>query len=49
MRRAWEDHGVLSARFTEDGTLTYESGLHGFTFRLLVPASDPTTARVGTA
>ncbi|MDJ0380468.1 DUF6204 family protein [Streptomyces sp. G-G2] len=36
-------HGVLSARFTAEGTVAYERGLHGFTFRVLIPASDDDT------
>ncbi|MEV7171536.1 DUF6204 family protein [Streptomyces sp. NPDC093224] len=38
-----DDHGVLSARFTEEGTVNYERGLHGFTFRVLIPATDDDT------
>ncbi|WDZ87750.1 DUF6204 family protein [Micromonospora cathayae] len=35
-----DDHDVYQARFTEEGTLTYERSLLGFTFRCLVPATE---------
>ncbi|WP_103534495.1 DUF6204 family protein [Streptomyces sp. SM11] len=38
-----DEHGVLSARFTDVGTVAYERGLHGFTFRVLIPATDDDT------
>lgn len=30
---------MLSARFTEEGTVNYERGPHGFAFRVLIPAT----------
>ena len=33
-------HDLFQARFTEDGTLTYEPPLLAFTFRCLVPADE---------
>ncbi|MCQ8769829.1 DUF6204 family protein [Streptomyces telluris] len=33
-------HDVFSARFTEEGTVTYERALNGFTFRVLIPADE---------
>ncbi|WP_091671189.1 DUF6204 family protein [Amycolatopsis marina] len=36
---AADDHDLLRAAFTEDGTLTYERSLNGFTFRCTVTAS----------
>lgn len=38
------EHDVFAARFTEDGTLTYDSTLAWFTFRYLVFAVDATEA-----
>jgi len=35
-----DEHDVLQARFTEQGTVTYERSLLGFTFRCLVPATE---------
>jgi hypothetical protein len=34
------EHDVLSARFTEDGTVTYDRSLHRFTFRCVIRAED---------
>ncbi|MFD0782705.1 DUF6204 family protein [Micromonospora azadirachtae] len=34
------DHDVFRAKFTEDGTVTYEPSLLAFTFRCLVPATE---------
>lgn len=34
-----DEHDVYQARFTEEGTVTYERSLLGFTFRCLVPAT----------
>lgn len=33
-----DEHDLLSARFTEEGTVTYDRSLRGFTFRCLVRA-----------
>lgn len=41
-----DDHGVLSARFTEEGTVTYELPPHTFTFRVLIPVGDDDTERL---
>ncbi|MBM7494965.1 hypothetical protein JOD64_006187 [Micromonospora luteifusca] len=35
-----DEHDVFRAKFTEEGTVTYERSLLAFTFRCLVPASD---------
>ncbi|GAA2710196.1 MULTISPECIES: DUF6204 family protein [Streptomyces] len=40
------EHDVFSARFTEEGTVTYERHLRGFTFRVLVPADEEDTEAV---
>ncbi|KXK59092.1 hypothetical protein AWW66_26165 [Micromonospora rosaria] len=34
-----DDHDVFRAKFTEEGTITYERSLLAFTFRCLVPAT----------
>ncbi|MFJ8686964.1 DUF6204 family protein [Micromonospora wenchangensis] len=34
-----DEHDVFQAKFTEEGTVTYERSLLGFTFRCLVPAT----------
>jgi hypothetical protein len=41
-----DDHGVLNARFTEEGTVTYDRSLYAFSFRVLIPATDKDTERV---
>ncbi|XTZ17300.1 DUF6204 family protein [Micromonospora echinospora] len=35
-----DEHDVFGARFTEEGTLTYERSLLTFTFRCVVPSTD---------
>ncbi|MEV0328196.1 DUF6204 family protein [Micromonospora echinospora] len=35
-----DEHDVFGARFTEEGTVTYERSLLTFTFRCVVPATD---------
>ncbi|MET7751168.1 DUF6204 family protein [Micromonospora sp. NPDC005367] len=35
-----DEHDVFRAKFTEDGTVTYERSLIGFTFRCVVPATE---------
>ncbi|MEU4565061.1 DUF6204 family protein [Micromonospora sp. NPDC023956] len=35
-----DDHDVFGARFTEEGTVTYERSLQTFTVRCLVPATE---------
>ncbi|WP_329110189.1 DUF6204 family protein [Micromonospora sp. NBC_01699] len=35
-----EEHNLFQARFTLDGTVTYERALLMFTFRCLVPATE---------
>ncbi|WP_229401379.1 DUF6204 family protein [Micromonospora okii] len=35
-----DEHDVFQAKFTEEGTVTYERSLLGFTFRCLVPADE---------
>ncbi|GAA2037861.1 DUF6204 family protein [Catenulispora yoronensis] len=37
-----DDHDLYKARFTEEGTVTYEPALLTFTFRCLVPATEET-------
>ncbi|BAJ32810.1 MULTISPECIES: DUF6204 family protein [Kitasatospora] len=37
------DHDLFKARFTEEGTVTYEPALLTFTFRVLIPATDDDT------
>ncbi|MEV4844839.1 DUF6204 family protein [Micromonospora matsumotoense] len=34
-----DEHEVFQARFTEEGTVTYERSLLAFTFRCLIPAT----------
>jgi len=34
-----DEHDVFRARFTEEGTVTYERSLLAFTFRCMVPAT----------
>ncbi|WP_320066813.1 DUF6204 family protein [Micromonospora sp. RTGN7] len=34
-----DEHDVFAARFTEEGTVTYERSLLTFTFRCIVPAT----------
>ncbi|RGC67874.1 hypothetical protein C5N14_16830 [Micromonospora sp. MW-13] len=34
-----DEHDVFAARFTEEGTVTYERSLLTFTFRCVVPAT----------
>ncbi|NBE80053.1 DUF6204 family protein [Micromonospora rubida] len=41
-----DEHDVFQARFTEDGTVTYERALLAFTFRCLVPATEEDRAEV---
>ncbi|MEU2510909.1 DUF6204 family protein [Streptomyces syringium] len=40
LRARADEHDVFSARFTEEGTVTYQRTLHGFAFRVLVPADE---------
>ncbi|MFI6823305.1 DUF6204 family protein [Micromonospora sp. NPDC050187] len=35
-----DEHDVFGARFTEEGTVTYERSLLTFTFRCVVPATE---------
>ncbi|MEU7798961.1 DUF6204 family protein [Micromonospora arborensis] len=35
-----DEHDVFRAKFTEEGTVTYERSLLAFTFRCLVPATE---------
>ncbi|WP_133116264.1 DUF6204 family protein [Amycolatopsis antarctica] len=42
---AADDHDVISARFTAEGSLTYERSLVGFTFRYTVAASGENAER----
>ena len=37
------DHDLFKARFTEEGTVTYEPTLRTFTFRCLIPATEEDT------
>ncbi|MFE6051650.1 DUF6204 family protein [Kitasatospora sp. NPDC056446] len=37
------EHDLFKARFTEEGTVTYEPALLTFTFRVLIPAGDQDT------
>lgn len=39
-----DDHDVLAARFTREGSLTYERPLHNFTFRVEVREDDEDAA-----
>lgn len=41
-----DDHGVLSARFTEEGTITYDLPPYAFTFRVLIPVGEDDTERL---
>ncbi|MFJ2781024.1 MULTISPECIES: DUF6204 family protein [unclassified Kitasatospora] len=34
-----DEHDLMKARFTEEGTVTYDRALLTFTFRVLVPAT----------
>lgn len=38
-----DEHEVFQARFTEEGTVTYERSLLAFTFRCLIPATGEET------
>lgn len=46
-----DDHDLLTARFTEEGTVTYDRSLVAFNFRCLISAesSDSESAVVGRA
>jgi phage baseplate assembly protein gpV len=35
-----DEHDLPWARFTEQGTVTYDRALHAFTFRCIVPATE---------
>ncbi|MBW4702283.1 MULTISPECIES: DUF6204 family protein [unclassified Micromonospora] len=35
-----DEHEVFRAKFTEEGTVTYERSLLAFTFRCLIPATE---------
>ncbi|BCL16037.1 DUF6204 family protein [Micromonospora sagamiensis] len=35
-----DEHDLLRAKFTEEGTVTYERSLLAFTFRCVVPATE---------
>jgi hypothetical protein len=37
------EHDLFKARFTEEGTVTYEPALLTFTFRVLIPATEEDT------
>jgi hypothetical protein len=37
------EHDLFKARFTEEGTVTYEPALLTFTFRVLIPATEDDT------
>ncbi|MFB6392140.1 DUF6204 family protein [Polymorphospora lycopeni] len=41
-----DEHDVFRARFTEEGTVTYERSLLAFTFRCVVPAAEEDTEAV---
>ncbi|MET9660190.1 DUF6204 family protein [Streptomyces sp. NPDC006510] len=41
-----DDHGVLTARFTEEGTITYDLPLYAFAFRVLIPVGEDDTERL---
>ncbi|MEU8025202.1 DUF6204 family protein [Micromonospora haikouensis] len=43
-----DEHEVFAARFTEEGTVTYERSLLGFTFRCVVRATAEDAAEVVT-
>ncbi|WKU08512.1 DUF6204 family protein [Micromonospora sp. HUAS LYJ1] len=43
-----DEHGAHQAKFTEEGIVTYERSLLGFTFRCLVPATEADGAAVVT-
>ncbi|MEF9886904.1 DUF6204 family protein [Streptomyces sp. P9-A4] len=37
------EHDLFKARFTEEGTITYEPSLRTFAFRVLIPAGEEDT------